>query len=330
MEQALLFFDKDHPYWNTELLIMAGANPGDLKELLESESLEVTQVGNLRLTLKGKGELQKYGQENYIPLELPSYDDVKEDRAIQTTRFYLLFEKACQGRWSWKDYFFRRALEYFPCLPMDEIYRIQGDQLQWLYLDNPMVQAFLTEYPHTGLNARNYPSPDLEKAEKWMEEQGLARNTFTPDMLFLSHYDFEYYSDVLPDPNDRYGFLNADRMFCFISPGPVEKNLPLFMENIAAVHLLLLNYRYLYLPGYTNLDTANQENLNWLVWVTQTEGEAHKLKDLLGRFGKELIRPALPLDIMVFSHESLASVREKTETIYDLIFYYGHPIARPD
>jgi hypothetical protein len=163
-----------------------------------------------------------------------------------------------------------------------------------------------------------------------LEEKNIKRGTFTPDLLFLSRYDFEYYSDVPPDPNDRYSFLNSDRMFCFNSPEPEEKNLQFFIDRIAEVHLLMMNYRHIYLPGYTHMDTANQENLNWFVWITRTEREAEQLVSLLGKFGKDLIKPALPLDIYTFSHEGLASVGEKSETIYDLLFHHAHAIAKPD
>jgi hypothetical protein len=180
------------------------------------------------------------------------------------------------------------------------------------------------------MEAREMDPPDQVEVFNWLDEKNIKRGTFTPDLLFLSRYDFEYYSDVPPDPNDRYCFLNSDRMFCFNSPEPEEKNLQLFIDRIAEVHLLMMNYRHIYLPGYTHMDTANQENLNWFVWITRTEKEAEKLGSLLGRFGKDLIEPALPLDIYTVSHERLTSVEEKSETIYDLLFDHAHAIAKPD
>lgn len=330
MNETLLLFDQDHPFWNKNLLSLLDKDSKEAETLLKKGLIEKTPGGNYKVTEAGRKALDNYCRECYMPANLPIYSDLDEDAAISTTRFYLLFENSFTGRWSWKDYSFRKELEYFPSLPREKMYKIDNKGLNWLYPEDPQVTVILQKYPNTGMKAREMDPPDQAEVFKWLEGKNIKRGTFTPDLLFMSRYDFEYYSDVPPDPNDRYSFLNSDRMFCFNSPEPEEKNLQLFIDRIAEVHLLMMNYRQIYLPGYTHMDTANQENLNWIVWITRTEKEAEKVVSLLGRFGKDLIEPALPLDIYTFSHEGLASVGEKSETIYDLLFNHAHAIAKPD
>lgn len=329
MNETLLLFDKDHPFWNQDLLSLLGKDPGEAEALLKEGLIEETRSANYKVTEAGRKALENYCRECYIPASLPVYEGLDEEAVIFTTRSYILFENGCQGRWSWKLYSYRKELEYFPYLPREEIYTIDQDGLKWLYPENRQVKAILERYPHTGLEARDMDPPDQTEAFNWLREQDMRIISFTPDIFFLSRYDFEHYSSVAPDPNDRYGFLNSDRMFCFNSPEPEEENLQFFIDRIASIHFLMMNYRHIYLPGYTHFDTTNLEHLNWIVWFTSTEEKAEKLVNLLGKHGQELIRPALPLDIYALSHERLASIKEKAETIYDFLFYHAHVIAKP-
>ena len=330
MDTTLLLFDRDNPYWNDELLALAGKEAEETGPLLAAGMITITASGNFKATERGMETIGKYCTEYYLPIDLPRYDDTDETTAVDTTRFHLLFERGCMGRWSLKEYFFRKDLEYFPFLPRREMYRADAGDMEWLYGKDRAVKEFLAKYPHTGRETRKMKSPDWKQTMKWLEERNIGKGTFKPDILFLSRYDFEYYSGVHPDPNDRYGFLNADRMFCFNSPEAEEDNLPFFLDRIGAVHLLMLNYSHIYLPGYTILDTADQDNLNWIVWATKTEAEADRLTGMLGRYGKDLILPDVPIYIYALSHEKLASIQSKEETVYDLLFYHAHTIAKPD
>jgi len=330
MDTTLLLFDRDNPYWNSELLALAGKDTEEIDALSATGMTTLTPSGNLRLTEPGMEAIREYCREYYLPVDLPCYDDVDESCAVDTTKFHLLFERGCMGRWSLKEYFFRKDLEYFPSIPRREMYRAGAENVEWLYGKNSAMKEFLAEYPHTGFETRKMKSPDWKETMKWLEERNIGKGTLKPDILFLSRYDFEYYAGVRPDPNDRYGFLNADRMFCFDSPQAEEDNIPFFLDKIGAVHMLMLDYSRIYLPGYTILDTADQDNLNWIVWITKTEDEADRLTKMLGRYGQELIPSEIPMYIYALSHEELASMTGKEETVYDLLFYHAHTIAKPD
>lgn len=96
---------------------------------------------------------------------------------------------------------------------------------------------------------------------------------------------------------------------------------------VAKVHLSLLYYRRVHLPGYTHFDTENQENLNWIVWVTENDENAESLLRILSPVGPFLADFELPLDLRIVSLETLKNVRQPYETIYDLLFHESPKIA---
>ena len=76
------------------------------------------------------------------------------------------------------------------------------------------------------------------------------------------------------------------------------------------IHLFLLNQRRLYIPGYVDVDSADQDSLNWVVWVVDTEKEAISMHGLLAPMGESLIGPAHPMDVWVISLEALRNVEK--------------------
>ncbi len=326
MERLLLLFDEENPFWNKELANLAGEDPQGLDSLLREGLLKRTPLGNYRLSRRGRDVLLDYGKCWGVPMPLPK--DADEENALWTTKFRLLFDSSFIGRWSLKEYRQNVILSFYPGLSRHEAW-ISDDEgrIRWLYPDHPMVRALLERYPDTGMSAREKGRPDPGEAEKWFRTNGFPEGRLPVTVLFLSRYDFPHYARIHPLPQDTWRFMNADRMFCFRPPEPSRENLPLFVDRIAAVHQFLLYYRHVHLPGYTHFDTENQENLNWVLWVTENDKDAESLLRLLDSNGPFLADFELPLDLRTVSLETLEKIRHPYETIYDLLFQESSKIA---
>jgi hypothetical protein len=283
--------------------------------------LKRTPCGNYCLSDHGKNVLLDYGYECGVPVFLPEAR-ANEDDAVWATRFRLLFDNSFVGRWSLKEYRQNVRMSYYPGLSRRETWVMDEEgRSRWLYRGHHMVQDFLKRYPHTGISARKKKTPDSKEAGRWCRSQGFPEGSLFVPLLFLSRYDFPHYARFPPLDQDQWGFLNADRMFCFRSPVPSEESIPVCVDTIAGIHLFLQYYRRVHLPGYTHFDAENQENLNWIVWVTDSDDEAESLLSLLKQLGTSLADFELPLDIRVLSLETLQKVRNPYETVYDLLFH---------
>jgi len=329
MERVLLLFDKDNPFWTPELVGLAGEDPGELECLFAKGLLKQTPCGNYCLSDHGKNVLLDYAYECGVPVFLPEAK-TNEDDAVWATRFRLLFDNSFVGRWSLKEYRQNVSLPFFPGLSRREAWaRNPQEGFKWVYPDHPMVRSFKERYPDTGMRARRKELPDPKEARQWCAAQGLPEGRLFVPVLFLSRYDFLHYSAFPPLAQDAWNFMNADRMFCFRSFQPEKGNLPLFIDMVARVHLFLLYYRRVHLPGYTHFDSENQENLNWIAWVTENDEDAEALLGLLGPIGLFLADFELPLDLRIVSLETLKNIRHPYETIYDLLFHESPKIIVP-
>lgn len=330
MEKALLYFDADNPYWNQSLLNLAGEDPGALKQLFKAGLVEQTPSGNYGLTQKGRSVLLDYAAECGMPLNLPG-EKIDEDKAVWTTKFHILFDRSFTGRWSLKEYKHNVCMSFYPGIKREETWKFSREgKILWCYYDNPMVCAMLKKYPYSGMRARDKKPPDLGETMSWFAEQGFPKGRFFVDLLFLSRYDFPHYASFPPVPNDLWGFLNADRMFCFMPPEATDDNLHDFVDMVAAVRLFLLYYSHVHLPGYTHFDTEDQENLNWIVWVAETDEKARSILRLLDPWAPSLVCCELPLHLKILSLEKLQNLRKSYETIYDLLFHESLNVASPD
>ena len=330
MEKALLFFDADNPYWNKDLLNLAGEDAGALKRLFKAGLVERTPLGNYVLTRKGRSVLLDYAAEYGVPLNLPD-EYVDENKAVWTTKFQILFDRSFAGRWSLKEYRHNVCMSFYPGLKGKEIWEFSAEgKIRWLYYDNPMVRALLKKYPESGLRARDKNFPDLREVMAWLGEQEFPEGSLYVDLLFLSRYDFPHYASFPPVANDIWGFLNADRMFCFRSPETTNENLDDFVDLVANVRLFLLYYSHVLLPGYIHFDTENQENLNWIVWVAETDEKAQSILRLLKPLAPSLVCGQLPLHLKILSLENLQNLGNFYETIYDLMFHESLNVASPD
>jgi len=261
----LLLFDKDNPFWNSELACIAGEDPKELKDLHSEGLLELTPLGNYRLSHEGERALLDYCREWGVPISLP-VGGLKEEESIWASRLGILLDKGFLGRWSLKEYKHNEILGYYPGLTGKDSWVIDEEgQLSWLYADNPMMQAFLNRYPDAGMKARRKQLPDAREVAQWCKNNSIPQGKLHVPLLLLSRYDFTHYVRFSPPPQDVWQFMNADRMFCFRARSNPPLALPVFIDQIAAVRLCLIYYSHVHLPGYTHFDTEDQENLNWIL-----------------------------------------------------------------
>ena len=329
-DTVLLLFDKDHPCWDEETIALAGEDGEGLQRL---KALGLLQETNsiYSLTEKGKNAFKELCKAQFVVVEpgtAPS-DYEEQEKILWRTRLQCLLDNSFIARWGIKEYHTGKILDYVPGLSGQEICRLQNfTSLEWTYLSNPDVEKIKREFPVTGLKAREIQPWNLEQISAWLEGNRIFTEQFVVDLLYLSRYDFAYYMKFPKHPNDVHGLINADRFFFFRALPPFEEHLPIFLETIGKVHLFLLNQRHMYIPGYVDLDWADQDSLSWVIWVTETEEEALSLLAQLSPFGSSLIEPAKPMDIWIISIEGLKGVKEKQETLFDLFSFMAHPVAR--
>jgi len=330
MRRALLLFDEDNPFWNSELICMAKEDPQELEDLYSEGLLEVTSLGNYRLSSEGEKVLLCYGREWGVPISLPS-KEIQEADAIWSTRLSILLNKSFVGRWSLKEYKHNVVLSYFPGLASEESWAIdEKGRLDWLYVDSPMMQAFLKRYPEVGIKARGKEPPDAKEVIQWCKNSSMPEGKLNVPLLLWSRYDFAHYARFSPMPHDIWNFMNADRMFCFRIFDSTYDDPSALINQIAAVRLFLTYYSRVHLPGYTHFDTENQENLNWVLWVGEDDSAVETALSLLSPIAKDLVDFEMPLHIKATSIEALMNIQEPYETIYDLVFHEFVNIASPD
>jgi hypothetical protein len=92
--------------------------------------------------------------------------------------------------------------------------------------------------------------------------------------------------------------------------------------------MFLMMLRHMILPGYVDLDSLDQDGINWLLYVYEREEDAVKCAALLSPFEKNLAGPAAPLDVWALSLEALWDRDGTVETIHDLLPFAAHPIWR--
>lgn len=328
-ETILLLFDRDHPCWDEETLVLIGEDCRGLKKLEDLGFLEADN-GIYSLTEKGRQAFKKLCIEQFIDEEpATSPKSFQEKRqSLWRTRLQVLLDNSFTSRWGLKEFYPGKALKYVPPLRESQIFELKDNHIDWTYLCHESVVKIKEHFNLTGLKAREATPPGIEEIKAWMEENEISRESFVVDLFFLSRYDFAYYMQFPKHPNDILGLVNADRFFFFRASPPFEDHIKDYIETIGKVHLFLMNQRHICLPGYYDLDLADQDSLSWVIWVTETEEEALRLADCVKPFGQSLIEPARPMDIWIISAEKLKEIREKQETLFDLFSLIAHPVAR--
>jgi hypothetical protein len=81
------------------------------------------------------------------------------------------------------------------------------------------------------------------------------------------------------------------------------------------------------LPGNFDLDIHQQENLNALIFISETEKEAIKFYETFHSMGEHLTGPAKPMDIWCISLESMEKHEGKEDSHFDFFEKTGHRVA---
>ncbi len=320
----LLLFDRENPCWTEELARIAGEDTSMLEKML-LDGLLAKEGKLFFLTDAGREAFREEAAANYLPVE-PGTPGADPEKDFFITRLRLLLDKKHIQRWGVKE-FVREARFPVPPLQDEELFS-RSSGLEWLWPSSPIVGQLREDWPTTGLAARKEAPPAPDAAAKWFEAKGSFPAYFEADLLHLSRYDFQAYSHIPRSPNDPWGILNADRFFCMRAPAPEAGRLDGFLAVTGRFQLVLEVLRRMVLPGYIDLDSFDQDGINWLLFVFEREEEAEACVSLLSPFGLDLIRGSMPMDVWALSFEALMNFSQKAETIHDLIPVIGRPVVR--
>jgi hypothetical protein len=327
MEDSLLLFDSQNPCWTKPMIELAGENTATLDALFEGGFLDQEEEVYC-LTRKGVECFQKIAEEARLPL-LPGILEKTAKRRRLANRFLLrlLLDKRHLQRWGLKEYCAPFQFEV-PDLNEEELFSVRDRDLIWRYPKHPAFEAIKRDFPVTGLAARKTTPPSPERLMDWMKNNAPQRRPMEADLLYKSRYDFQAYAHFPSLPCDPCGLLNTDRFFCFFAPPPEPENRNAFLATLGEFHMFLTMLRHMILPGYVDLDSLEQEGINWLLYVYEREEDAVKCAALLSPFERLLAGPAAPLDIWALSLEALWKRDGTAETIHDLLPLAAHPIWR--
>ena len=320
----LLLFDQENPCWTEELVRIAEEDPAPLARMF-AEGLLAKEGELLFLTGAGREAFREEAAANYLPAE-PGTPGADPEKDFFITRLRLLLDKKHIQRWGVKE-FVPSARFPIPPLQDDELFT-RSSGFEWLWPSSPLCGQMREDWLLTGLAARREAPPASDAAAKWFEAKGTYPAYFEADLLHLSRYDFQAYAHIPRSPNDPWGILNADRFFCMRTPAAVPQNLDGFLATTGRFQLALEVLRRMVLPGYIDLDSFDQDGVNWLLFVFEREEEAEACVSLLSPFGLDLIRGSMPMDVWALSFEALMDFSEKGETIHDLIPVIGRPVVR--
>ncbi|MDO9509600.1 MAG: hypothetical protein Q7I97_09750 [Thermovirgaceae bacterium] len=311
-ERVLLLFDENRPFWTERLVEMAGEDPL-LLEKLAGGGLLRRFGGGFCITEEGRGKFREWAAESYLEA-LPGgdpEDPVLEGMKLETA---LLFERGFTGFQGTKQVIVSPKLEIFPAIPPDELFSISGGSVQWSLMENPMVQKLVKAFPRD----RTPGSDDLKILESMLSGGGVTRKRYFPHVLCINQCDYAYYWRSRVD-TDRWGLLNADRMFLNIVRDPERFTLADAARDIAGFSLFLLDNRHVYLPGCFDIDTQQQSAFTWWFWATETQAGATALAACLRAAGRSLISPAEPTDAWTISIEALRAYDNKAESFYEFV-----------
>ncbi len=322
-ENVLLLFTENQPCWNEELISLAGEDPDLLHELRTRELVE--QKGNIYyMTEKGKSIFRKIAQEYFYEAS-PGSVPTDPAREIMRCKLSMLLNRSFVGRWGVKKFYQGQILSFYPGLTQEKICTVNSSgEPEWLYNDLDMIDKIRNSFPPDRVNDLH---PSLKEIDQWMQEQEIRKGSLEIDLLFLHYCDFMYYMHKTSPVSDTLKLLHADRFFMKFTREEFYSDPISLFEEIGRFHLFLFYCRHLILPGNFDMDIHQQENLNALMYITETEKEAVKFFDHFHLIGDKLTGPAKPLDIWVFSMESLENHPFKEDSHFDLFEKVGHRVA---
>lgn len=328
MESCLLLFSHERPCWDEETLALAGEDPDALRRLEDVGEL-VRIASGYGLTPQGVRTRERVSRDLCVPVDSAGEVPIDEGRArelLERNRVEQLLDRAFVTDWGIKELSVGETFPVVPCLPDDRYFVLEGGRARALWPDAQLVRSFLEAFPHWGVSARPLSAPGQEGLDRWAAENGAEAGSLTFDLVLRSRYDFDHYRGFKPVPSDRFGFLNADRLFVRKVWGRPEDLLPW----IGRLHIFLTEQRRIYLPGWFDIDMEEQENWVLLALVTDTEGQLEALTQTLRAWGHDLIDPANPLWILGTSIERMRNRKEPKRTLYDWFQEETVRILRPD
>ena len=314
-ENLLIRFTKDHPCWTRELLEQAGENVSDLDNLQKS-GLLLCSGGIYSLTAEGSRVFEKLSAELFM-YEQPGRMPESPRRSVMATRLWLELERTNMQHRGLKRYLFRPQLPARPRLPREKVWRADGGTLKWLYPDDPVFKAAMDAHPPVPARFRTLEMP--KDAEAW---EKLPADIFSPDLFYITNYDFEEYQDFHGHPGDRWKLSNTDR-FAFSAAADTAEQL----DVLGAMQRWLLSLRRIEIPGWYDMDSQEQNSCTWLFFFSETQKEAERICSELKKYGPALTGPAEPMEVWTISLENLHKCPDHQEVIWDVLPEYGMPAS---
>ncbi len=331
-------FSAENPCWTEDLLLRAGEDVSGLAELerdglltTEGNTVSCTTEGNtascthrsldgteiFSLTDAGRAAFVTAAAEMFLD-ERPGTTSKNPARCLMTTELWLELERTNLQRWGLKRYLFRPQIPSRPALPRELVWNV-ADGLKWEYLDDPDFKTFIKAHPAPAISERNLFASDFAEAEKWNEQQA---DFFAPDLFYITNYDFQNYLDFRGHPSDHMKLINTDR-FVFSAASCTDERL----DVLGAMHRWLWTLRRLEIPGWLDVDSHEQDSVNWLIFFTRTQEGARVAQSELKKFGDALIAPVNPMEIWTLSLESLKNCPAHQEVIWDVLPVCGLPVC---
>ncbi len=319
-ESLLTRFSAEHPCWTESLLSRAGEEISDLAELerdglLDRGSSNGTEF--FSLSSAGRAAFAAAAAEMFLD-EQPGRAPENPARCLMTTELWLELERTNLQRWGLKRYLFRPRIPVRPALPRERVWSAE-DGLKWKYLDDPVFKSVMEANPAPAIGERTCHARDDGALEKWTAQPA---DFFSPDLFYITNYDFQNYLDFRGHPGDRMKLINTDR-FAFSAASTAEERL----DVLGAMHRWLWTLRRLQIPGWLDVDSHEQDSVSWLIFFTRTQDEALAAQAELKKFGDALIAPVNPMEIWTLSLESLKNCPARQEVIWDVLPACGHPVC---
>ena len=320
---SLLLYEPEAPCWDEETFSLAGEDPTAIKRLAADGLLEKAGGGYV-LTAKGLSEREKAGEENYVAVEpLPKFDAAP---ALWNNRLHLLMDRTFIGRFGVKDYSVNETLPVVPALSGEKLFTLVDGQARFAWQQEPLVESFVRAFPKWGVSARNDAPPGDEALRAWAALNGAAFGGVTFNLLLRSRYDFELYRKVPDYPSDKYKMKDVDRFFF---SRVSEDSLEDYYRTLGLLQIFWLAQKRVYIPGYVDIDSKEQEALTMSILVTDSEAELERISRRLERNRKDLLTSVCSMFVIGTSIERLRK-SEHYDTVYDWFCDATVHIARPD
>lgn len=323
---VLLLFSDDYPCWDAETLSLAGENPGSLA-MLETSG-RISRLGNgYVITQSGINERENLSRENFIPVSKITtiINDIDTaNHQLEINRMTQLLDRAFMTQWGIKEFTINETFPIAPMLNDDEYFAV-NDTAKALWPDNDYVRSFMAEFPDKGCEARKLPAPGQTALDSWVKNHNIPCGNFTVDFVLRHHHDFEHYRQMPTPEGDIFGFVNASLIFAHKVRSKPQDLLPFIGE----IHILFTLQRRIYIPGWFDMDSEEQEPMKLLTLVTDTDSELRALTQTLRSWGNDLVDPARPMYIIGTSIEHLRT-QEVKPMFYDWFAEETVKILCPD